>query len=347
MLHLNFPGQTGSVQFSPNGERTSFRFTITTARRRPEGSLQWYVMGHDHPQMTPDRGPHVFEPFLPRDLPRPRHLRVVTINHEPFTVIHDVDYSCRLGVSCPANTVPCTQFTSSDPNRRRTRGEGSVNIKCCFGAMIDILIKLQEIEEFTFDLYLVADGKYGSVDPDTNQMNGMIGDVHRGFADLAIGVITITEERSMYVGFTTPIRETALTFLVKRTKSKNKNFAESISDMRLMKSFDMELWFMCLAAFCTVAFSVWAIEKLYYYRIHKSSYLLPFEFVMYVYGNIFHVPLTRIQARSYSVPFVMVVANFAGLVLVSSYTANLLASLITMDEVNVVSGIGDEKVSTV
>jgi len=174
-------------------------------------------------------------------------------------------------------------------------------------------------------------------------MNGMIGDVYRGFADLALAVITITEERSEYVGFTTPYIGTSLKFLVKRFKSRPRNFAQTISDMRLMKSFSMELWFTCLAAFCAIAITVWGIEKVYYYREHRSPYLLPFEFVAYVYGNIFHVPLTKIQAKTYSVPVVMVVANFAALVLVSSYTANLLASLITVEDITVVSGIGDEK----
>ena len=354
MTSYSFYGQTGTVQFSPNGERTSFKFTIVKTIRAPQGGLHWYTMGHACPELAPDYGPHIFEPFLPRDLPRPRHLRIVSINHEPFTVIHDADFNSRLGTSCPADTVPCTPLSSSDKHPPSALihtsmwkpSHNSAKIRCCYGLMIDILVRLQEIEEFTFDLYLVADGKYGSVDPETKEMNGMIGDVYRGFADLAIGLITITEQRSEYVGFTTPYMDTALTFLVKRTKSKNKNFVESISDMRLMKSFSMQLWLMCLAAFCTVAVSVWVIEKLYYYQNHKSAYLLPFEFMMYVYGNIFHVPLTKIEAKTYSVPCVMVVANFAGLVLVSSYTVNLLASLITVEEVKIVSGIADGKVGT-
>ena len=354
MINQSFPGQTGTVQFNHNGERSSFEFTIVKAMRPPEGGLHWNVIGHACPDWSPDYGPHIFESFLPRDLPRPRHLRIVTINHQPFTVIHDVDYSSSLGTTCPADTVPCTQFNERDKNPSSVmnklelwkRSKSSAKIKCCYGAMVDILIKLQEIEDFTFDLYLVADGKYGSVDPVTNKMNGMIGDVYRGLADLALGLITMTEQRSQYVSFTAPYTDTALTFLVKRAKSKHKNFAETISDMRLMKSFSTRLWFMCFAAFCTVVVSVWLIEKLYYYRKHKSAYLLPFEFMMYVYGNIFHVPLTKIQAKTYSVPCVMVMANFAGLVLISSYTANLLASLITVDEVSVVSGIGDEKVGS-
>lgn len=351
MVNRSFLGQTGPVQFSRNGERTSFKFTIVKAVRQHEEAQAWHVMGYACPEWTHDDSPHNLEAFLPKDLPTPRHLRIVTIKHEPFTAIHDVYYSSRLGMSCPANTVPCREFNNGSHTSSVAHGElwkeseGTSKMLCCYGVMIDILLKMLEIEEFSFDLYLVRDGKYGSLDPDTKQMNGMIGDVYRGFADLALAVITITEERSEYVGFTTPYIGTTLKFLVKRFKSRNRNFAQTISDMRLMKSFSMELWFACLAAFCAIAITVWGIEKVYYYREHKSPYLLPFEFVAYVYGNIFHVPLTKIQAKSYSVPFVMVVVNFAGLVLVSSYTANLLASLITVEDITVVSGIGDEKVS--
>ncbi|XP_068747101.1 glutamate receptor ionotropic, NMDA 2A-like [Montipora capricornis] len=350
IINQSFLGETGPVQFCSHGERTAFQFTIVKATRAPEGGLHWCVMGHNYPQWTQVSSPLIFEPFLPKDLPRPRHLRIVSIDHAPFTVVHGVDYSSRLGTSCPSGTVPCEKYIlrdkdplSGNEDKMRTSKIDSKITHCCYGAMIDILIKLKEIEEFTFDLYLVADGKYGSVDPETNQMNGMIGDVSRGSADLALGFITITEGRSTYVDFTTPYMGTGLIFLVKKTKSKNKSFAESISDMRLISSFSTDLWFSCLAAFFTVVMSVWLIEKSYYYRNHKSSHLLPFEFIMYVYGNIFQVPLTKVQAKSFSVSFVMLVVNFAGLILVSSYTANLLASLITVDEVNVVSGIGDPK----
>lgn len=354
MVNHSFPGLTGPVQFSRNGERTSFKFTIVKAVRQHEEAQAWHVMGYACPEWTHDDGPYNLEAFLPKDLPEPRHLRIVTIKHEPFTAIHDVYHSSRLGTSCPVNTVPCKEFNNgSDTSSNTAHGglwrpsEGASKILCCYGVMIDILLKILEIEEFSFELYLVKDGKYGSLDPVTKQMNGMIGDVYRGFADLALAVITITEERSEYVSFTTPYIGTALKFLVKRFKSRNRNFAQTISDMRLMKSFSVELWFTCLAAFCAIAITVWGIEKLYYYRKHKSPYLLPFEFVAYVYGNIFHVPLTKIQAKTYSVPVVMVVVNFAGLVLVSSYTANLLASLITVEDITVVSGIGDEKVCSV
>ena len=350
MLHDKSYGQTGPIQFSASGERIAYEFTIIKIVQPPDGAQHWHIIGSVSPEWTPYGGRSIFKAFLPKDLPQPRHLRIVTIEHEPFTMVHEAECSSRLGMSCPSvNSVPCTKFNSKGLIYSMgpwTENAGTYEIKCCFGAMIDILILLQERNKFTFDLYLARDGKYGSLDPVTKQMNGMIGDVSRRFADLALAMITITEERMQHVHFTTPYIGTSLVFLVKTLESKNKSFVESICDTRLMKPFSRRLWIMCVAAFFGVVLTAWTMEKLYYYRKHKSPYPLAFEFVAYVFGNIFHVPLTTIQAKSQTVPFVMVVANFGGLVLVSSYTANLLASLVKVKEVSIVSGITDDKVKS-
>ena len=210
--------------------------------------------------------------------------------------------------------------------------------------MIDILLLIQHQTGFTFDLYIVRDGKFGSFDENTQRMNGMIGDVYRGEADMALATITITHHRYKFVNFASPYMGTSLAFLVKRQPIKNYPFPESLQDMRLMKPFSVWLWLACVATFLTVSTSVFLIEKLTKYRKRKTDYFLPFEYLAYVFGNIFHVPLTRIQARTFAVPCLMVWANFGALVLISSYTANLLVSLIVVDEVTIVKGIDDEKV---
>ena len=42
------------------------------------------------------------------------------------------------------------------------------------GFCIDILEKLAETIGFTYTLYMVPDGKFGTKDPDTYQWNGMV-----------------------------------------------------------------------------------------------------------------------------------------------------------------------------
>ena len=49
----------------------------------------------------------------------------------------------------------------------------------------------------------VKDGKYGSVvDSATNTWNGMINEVLTDEADLALAILTVTEQRSQVVDFT-------------------------------------------------------------------------------------------------------------------------------------------------
>ena len=285
------------------------------------------------------------------DLPKPRHLRIVTIIHSPFTMVKQARHSNILGTSCDSkNSVLCKRYFNTTSTERIIRDHPppeSYEILCCYGVMIDILLLVQQQTGFTYELYIVRDGKFGSFDEKTQQMNGMIGDVHRGEADMALSTLTITSDRYDYVTFTSPYMGTSLAFLVKRQPIKKYPFPDSLQDMRLLKPFSVELWIACGGTFLTVSISVYLIEKLVrYLRKNKSDYFLPFEYLTYVFGNIFHVPLTRIHAQSFTVPCLMVWANFGALVLISSYTANLLVSLIVVDEVTIVDGIHDQGVCT-
>ena len=89
MISSSFLGETGAVRFNPNGERSSFKFSIVKVMRKPEGGLYWNIVGHVDSEASHDNayGPSMFEPFLPRDLPRPRHLRIVSIG------IHDTSHT--------------------------------------------------------------------------------------------------------------------------------------------------------------------------------------------------------------------------------------------------------------
>ena len=48
---------------------------------------------------------------------------------------------------------------------------------CYHGYCIDMLDKLAEYLEFDYELYEVADGKYGSYNPVTGRWNGMVADL--------------------------------------------------------------------------------------------------------------------------------------------------------------------------
>lgn len=85
--------------------------------------------------------------------------------------------------------------------------------KCCYGYCIDLLEKLAEDMGFTFDLYIVGDGKYGALSG-TGRWTGLVGDLLSGTADMAVTSFSINSARSRVVDFTSPFYSTSLGILV-------------------------------------------------------------------------------------------------------------------------------------
>ncbi|TNN83568.1 Glutamate receptor ionotropic, NMDA 2B [Liparis tanakae] len=86
---------------------------------------------------------------------REDHLSIVTLEEAPFVIVEDVD---PLSGTCMRNTVPCRkQLKLSNQT-----GDSGIYIKrCCKGFCIDILKKIAKAVKFSYDLYLVTNGKHG------------------------------------------------------------------------------------------------------------------------------------------------------------------------------------------
>lgn len=67
---------------------------------------------------------------------------------------------------------------------------------------------------FTFDLYIVGDGKYGALSG-TGRWTGLVGDLLSGTADMAVTSFSINSARSRVVDFTSPFYSTSLGILVR------------------------------------------------------------------------------------------------------------------------------------
>lgn len=90
--------------------------------------------------------------------------------------------------------------------------------KCCYGYCIDLLEKLAEDMGFTFDLYIVGDGKYGALSG-TGRWTGLVGDLLSGTADMAVTSFSINSARSRVIDFTSPFYSTSLGILVHLLKA--------------------------------------------------------------------------------------------------------------------------------
>ncbi|CAB1415442.1 unnamed protein product [Pleuronectes platessa] len=85
--------------------------------------------------------------------------------------------------------------------------------KCCYGYCVDLLEKLAEDMGFSFDLYIVGDGKYGGFK--NGRWTGLVGDLLSGAAQLAVTSFSINSARSQVIDFTSPFFSTSLGILVR------------------------------------------------------------------------------------------------------------------------------------
>uniref|UniRef100_A0A8C3CGQ3 Glutamate receptor ionotropic, NMDA 2C n=1 Tax=Cairina moschata TaxID=8855 RepID=A0A8C3CGQ3_CAIMO len=176
-----------------------------------------------------------------------RHLTVATLEERPFVIVENTDPSTGV---CVRNTVPCRKQTNASAS-----GDGLADPYtklCCKGFCIDILKKLAKAVKFSYDLYLVTNGKHGKIV--RGVWNGMIGEVYYRRADMAIGSLTINEERSEIVDFSVPFVETGISVMVARSNG-------TVSPSAFLEPYSPAVWVMMFVMCLTVvAVTVFVFE---------------------------------------------------------------------------------------
>ncbi|KAG7264162.1 hypothetical protein CRUP_023456, partial [Coryphaenoides rupestris] len=122
------------------------------------------------------------------------HLSIVTLEEAPFVIVEDVD---PLSATCMRNTVPCRKQLKVI---NETRDSGIYIKRCCKGFCIDILKKIAKSVKFTYDLYLVTNGKHGKKINGT--WNGMVGEASTSSAAARASCIDILKKIAKSVKFT-------------------------------------------------------------------------------------------------------------------------------------------------
>uniref|UniRef100_H3B3B4 Glutamate receptor n=1 Tax=Latimeria chalumnae TaxID=7897 RepID=H3B3B4_LATCH len=268
-----------------------------------------------------------------------QHLTVVTLEERPFVIVEDVDPATG---TCIRDSVPCRKQLN------RTTGpstETSIFVKkCCKGFCIDILKRLAKTIDFTYDLYLVTNGKHGK--KIEGVWNGMIGEVFYKRADMAIGSLTINEERSEIIDFSVPFVETGISVMVSRSNG-------TVSPSAFLEPYSPAVWVMmfvmCLTVVAVTVFIFEYFSPVGYNRslstgarpggskftIGKSIWLL----WALVFNN--SVPVENPKGTTSKI-MVLIWAFFA-VIFLASYTANLAAFMIQEEYMDTVSGLSDRK----
>jgi len=115
---------------------------------------------------------------------RGKHLTISTVVHTPYFIVKDNNGS----------------LTGND------RYEG---------ILVDLLRYISRELGFTYTFKLSSDGKYGTL-TNTGEWTGMIGEVVRGEADMAVADMTVTSVREMAIDFTHPYMYSGLSVLYHR-----------------------------------------------------------------------------------------------------------------------------------
>ena len=123
------------------------------------------------------------------------------------------------------------------------------------GYAIDLIAELAKILHFKYEFHLVKDGAYGR--PDKNGVwNGMMGELIRGEADLAVADLTITSKREDAVDFTHPFMNTGISILFKKPTKKVTSLFSFLSP------FSNIVWIYVLCAYIGVSSMLFIVGRL-------------------------------------------------------------------------------------
>lgn len=213
------------------------------------------------------------------------------------------------------------------------------------GFAVDLIHELSKLLNFRYRWREVADKKYGIKEllPNgTIVWNGMIGEIVRGQADLAIVDLTITSQREEAVDFTLPFMNTGISILFKKPTTKVTTLYSFLSP------FSRDVWAYVLVAYCGISAILFFVGHLSPYEWanpHPCPHLKSDDLLENVVRNQFSLPNSfwftigslmqqgsDLTPRSMSTRTIAGIWYFFTLIMISSYTANL-AAFLTVEKV--------------
>ncbi|XP_077864490.1 glutamate receptor ionotropic, kainate 3-like [Saccoglossus kowalevskii] len=178
MKEVRFNGITGLVDFSERGTRDDINMTILGLNDKGMRSMGVWTKDTNPLRLTATRNNGTFIFGV-------RPLRVTTIR-EPFVMLK--------------------QGYEEKGYRGNDRFEGYC---------IDMLEELSRLLHFNYEVELVPDGKFGSMEAN-GEWNGLVRDLQDNKADLAVASLTISSEREEVIDFTKPYMTLGISILIRK-----------------------------------------------------------------------------------------------------------------------------------
>ena len=130
------------------------------------------------------------------------------------------------------------------------------------GFSLELMQEITKISNFTFETYIVKDGKFGEKINGT--WNGVIGELISNRADVSFAPLTYTAERAKDVQFTSPYLNIGL----KLMSLKEKQIARLDS---FLSPFDSSVWFSVVAVIFLVGVLLWIFDLISPYGLSKIN----------------------------------------------------------------------------
>ncbi|XP_029610815.1 glutamate receptor ionotropic, NMDA 3B, partial [Salmo trutta] len=346
LSNTSFQGSTGAVRVAPALSQvlSSQLYHVWSLKRGPLGQPSWVTVAHwTTGRLQLDGG--LWRPGLQMAGQR---LRVVTLVEHPFVFTREVDEDglCPAGQLCLDPRTNRSYLLDSlfchlhQTNTTATTTDHKDLRKCCYGYVIDLLEKLSEDLKFTFDLYIVGDGKYGAMSS-TGRWTGLVGDLLSGTADMAVTSFSINSARSRVIDFTSPFYSTSLGILVR-----SQDTSAPIGAFMWPLHWSMWVGIFVTLHLTALFLTVYEWNSPFGMTPHGRNRLRVFSYssaLNLCYAILFGRTVATKTPKCWTSRFLMNLWAIFCLLVLSSYTANLAAVMVGEKTFEQVSGIHDEK----
>ncbi|XP_002734105.2 glutamate receptor ionotropic, NMDA 3A-like [Saccoglossus kowalevskii] len=349
----------GMVSFNSRGDINEAQYDILNLRMGEDLTKTWVNVGSwtmDDLNINSILWPGQTE-IMPNLASERRKLRVVTILEEPFLFISELEGDSRecysgglcLGLSLHPSGARTTRKDVIDAFEHwRSHGTFSNNMTddmpryaeyCCTGMAYDVLEMLSRDMNFDYDLYIVADGNFGSIDK--GEWNGMVGDLINGAAEMAVGSFSINSARSQVIDFSAPFYYTSLGIVTARRKG-------TAAIGSFMEPLEWTMWLGIFITLHATAFFTTIFEWHSPYGLTPRGRNRPrvFSFpsaLTLCWSILFSHTVPTKSPKCWASRFLINLWAIFSLVFIASYTANLAAFMVGEKQPNEISGINDPK----
>ncbi|XP_066156099.1 glutamate receptor ionotropic, kainate 2 isoform X3 [Euwallacea fornicatus] len=199
------------------------------------------------------------------------------------------------------------------------------------GYAVDLIHEISRTLGFNYTIKLAPDGRYGSLNRQTNEWDGMIRELLDQKADLAIADLTITYDREQAVDFTMPFMNLGISILYRKPIKQPPNLFSFLSPLSL------DVWIYMATAYLGVSVLLFILARFTPYEWHNphpcdknpdrlENQFTLFNCMWFAIGSLMQQGCDFLP-KAVSTRMVAGMWWFFTLIMISSYTANLAAFL--------------------